>query len=267
MITLIGHGYIGKEIARQLTQWNRAYNWVTHKSEIPKNTSVIINAAGVTGYPNVDQCEINKVKTIEGNVTFPVNLHHKTDCRIVHITSGCVYTGYKEGGWLETDEPNFSFDNGSFYSGTKALAQQLLEPILEQTQSHLLRIRMPFGVEDDNKNLLTKLSSYTKLISLPNSLSNIEDVGEMAIRFALEHPPAGVYNLCNPGGVTAKEICDIVGIKGKEWVTEEEFSQMVKAPRSNCVLNTDKLTMIFPIDDVRKSLWKVAKHRAMVAMV
>jgi len=261
MITLIGHGYIGKEIARQLTNWQRAYNWVTHNSEIPKNTTVVINAAGVTGYPNVDQCEINKEKTIEGNVVFPVGLHNKTDSPIVHITSGCVYTGYKEGGWLETDKPNFSFDNGSFYSGTKALAQELLEPILGQTNSHLLRIRMPFGVEDCDKNLLTKLSKYEKLISMENSLSNVEDVAEMAIRFALERPPAGVYNLCNPGGITAKEICQIVGINNKQWVTEEEFSSMVKAPRSNCVLNTDKLTKYFHIDNVRTSLEKVAKQR------
>lgn len=266
MITLIGHGYIGKQISRQLANWQRAYHWVTHKSDIPKNTTVIINAAGVTGYPNVDQCELNKEKTIDGNVVFPVALHQKTDCPIVHITSGCVYTGYKDGGWLETDEPNFSFDNGSFYSGTKALAQKLLEPIIEQTNKHyLLRIRMPFGVEDCDKNLLTKLTKYEKLISMENSLINVDDVADMAIRFALERPPAGVYNLCNPGGVTAKEICEIVGITGKQWVTEEEFSLMVKAPRSNCVLNTDKLTKIFPIDDVQTSLSKVAKYRAFQA--
>ena len=123
MITLIGHGYIGKHIQTELWHQDLKHNWISHTDPIPSNTTYIINCAGYTGVPNVDACEYNKQETIEGNVLFPLNLERSTNVPIMHISSGCVYTGYKDGGWLETDTPNFNFDNASFYSATKTLAQ------------------------------------------------------------------------------------------------------------------------------------------------
>ena len=40
------------------------------------------------------------------------------------ISSGCIYGGYEKD-FTEDDVPNFDFQNGSFYSGTKALAEKL----------------------------------------------------------------------------------------------------------------------------------------------
>ena len=46
MITLIGHGYVGKYIGRELKEQVGAFNWISHKDLIPTNTDFIINAAG-----------------------------------------------------------------------------------------------------------------------------------------------------------------------------------------------------------------------------
>lgn len=256
MITLIGHGYVGEYISRQLTLECIDYHWIKHTDSIDKNTSVIINAAGYTGFPNVDACEIYKQQTINGNVIFPLKLE-QYNIPVVHISSGCVYNGYKEGGWLETDQPNFNFSNGSFYSGAKSLEQELLMPYMNR--SYLLRIRMPFGFKHHPKNFLTKMINYDKLISYENSLSYMPDVASVAVKFATELPEPGIYNLCNPGFSSAEEIVELLNIK-KSWFTEEEFNRSVKAPRSNCVLNTDKLQKIFPIQSVSSALYSVIKH-------
>lgn len=253
MITVIGHGYIGTEVIKKLIEKEIKFTWTSHSNYVPIHTDVIINAAGYTGSPNVDACESNKEKTINGNVLWPLKLERAhPNIPIVHISSGCVYTGYTKD-YTEEDEPNFDFDNGSFYSGSKALAQRLLMPYMNK--SYLLRIRMPFGDKEDNKNLLTKYIRYSKLIDFKNSVSYIDDVANVAIHFATERPQFGIYNVCNPGAVTTKQVADMMGLK-KEWFTEEAFMAAVKAPRSNCVLNVDKLMKVFPIQDSLSALHK-----------
>lgn len=252
MITLIGHGYIGSQIASELNNQGMIYNWIRHFDPMPDDTSVIINAAGYTGSPNVDACEIYKNETIEGNVVFPLKLERAhSEIPMVHISSGCVYTGYKPGGWTEDDEPNFNFNNGSFYSGSKALGQELIKPYLYK--SYLLRIRMPFGDWPHPKNFLTKLERYQKLIDFENGLSYNVDVARTAIHFALNKPEPGIYNVCNPGSSTTRKIADKMGLK-KAWFTEDEFKAVTTAPRSNCVLSSDKLQKVFPLQPIDSAL-------------
>lgn len=252
MITLIGHGYIGYAIANELVSQQVPHHWLTHNDTVPKDTTVIINAAGYTGSPNVDACEYKKQETINGNVLFPLNLEEKNkSIPIVHISSGCVYTGYKEGGWTEDDEPNFDFNNGSFYSASKTLAQSLLKPYLNK--SYLLRIRMPFGNHEHPKNFLTKLHRYEKLINFENSLSYVDDVSKVAVHFAQNLPEFGIYNVCNPGSSTTQNIANMLQLN-KQWFTEQEFKSATVAPRSNCVLNTDKLSKIYPIQPIEQAL-------------
>lgn len=252
MITLIGHGYVGEYIAKELSNQNILYHWIHHYDVVDQDTTVIINAAAYTGNPNVDACETNKQETINGNVIYPVNLElkHQT-IPIIHLTTGCVYTGYKEGGWTEEDEPNFNFDNGSFYCASKALKQRILMQFMNK--SYLLRIRMPFGNNKHPKNLLTKLENYNKLVDFKNSISYVVDIARVAVYFAKNKPQPGIYNVCNPGSTTTKELSDRLGLK-KEWFTQEEFLSSVVVPRANCILNTDKLEKIFPIQHINNAL-------------
>lgn len=258
MFVLIGHGYVGKKIKLQLDSENIDHCWINHNDPVPSNARVIINAAGYTGKPNVDACEIYKQETIDGNVIFPLALERSNpNTPIIHISSGCVYNGYVDNGYTELDPPNFTFNNGSFYSGAKALAQDLLMPYMNK--SYLFRIRLPFCAEHTQKNLLTKYENYNKLINCRNSLSNMEDISKLTVYFGLNLPEPGIYNACNPGSMTTKEIVDMMGLK-KEYFTDEEFQSVIKAPRSNCVLNTDKLTKIYPLTDIKTSMALTVKQ-------
>lgn len=253
MITLIGHGYIGKNIAAEMCKQNLPHYWILHTDSIPKDTSAIINAAGYTGSPNVDACEMHKQETINGNVIWPVLLENSFPTTpIIHISTGCVYTGYQRH-FTEDDSPNFDFNNGSFYSGSKALAQKLLLPFMDK--SYLLRVRMPFGDEEHPRNLLTKMKNYQKLVSYDNSLSYMPDVAKFAIACAVGGIPKGIYNVCNPGFSNALEIIGMMGIE-KEFLTDEQFKQTTLAPRSNCILSTDKIQSVFPIQNIKTALLK-----------
>jgi dTDP-4-dehydrorhamnose reductase len=253
MITVIGHGYVGEYIVRELLRQDIVFQWVRHGDfRLDRGCTAIINAAGFTGKPNVDACESRIVETIDGNVIWPLRLESFAgSVPVIHISSGCVYTGYKEGGWLETDPPNFTMTNGSVYSGSKAIAQDVLTPYMNK--SYILRIRMPFGKEEHSSNLITKLSRYEKLVNFRNSISYINDVASVAVSFANYLPTPGIYNVCNSGSVTTKEIAKICKLN-KQWFTEEEFNNAIVAPRSNCTLNTDKLTKLYPLISAQEAL-------------
>ncbi len=98
----------------------------------------VINAAGFAGKPTVDACEIARADTLEGNAVFPLRVAEACAQAGIpwgHVSSGCVYQGSKGVdaagqtiGFREEDAPNFSFrqNNCSFYSGTKALGEEIL---------------------------------------------------------------------------------------------------------------------------------------------
>lgn len=267
-IALIGHGYVGKYIAAELEETCKIFNFIrwehwdhtTDPRTVENPVDAIINAAGYTGVPNVDACETERQACMQGNVLYPLWLEQVTkqsNTPIVHITSGCVYDGYPEGGYTEEHASDFNFDNGSFYSASKGLFEQAWWNCGYFDKSYLLRIRMPFGPDTDSKNLLTKLRNYPKLIDKRNSISYMPDVAKAAVFFAINTPARGIYNAVNPGGVTTREIARLMGIQAdKYWMNDAEFKDITVAPRSNCVLNPDKMQEIFKF---RTSLTAIAE--------
>ena len=252
MITLIGHGYIGTHIAKKL----RNFEWISHNESPSKTTRFIINATGYIGTPNVDACEINKDLCMQANVLFPLELERKSSVPILHITSGCVYDGYPTDGWKETDAPNLTFDNGSFYSGCKGLLQTLLESRLKE-RSYLFRIRMPFCDTINMRNLLYKYERYATLVDTQNSMTCIEDLLNCIDLFQKELPEPGIYNIVNKMSATTNSITDMMGItQDKTWIELHEFNSTVKAKRSNCSLNTDKISALYDMPDVYTALDK-----------
>ena len=248
--TLFGRGYLGTAIYNHFTKNGIKTYWYAHDTkEHIIIGDIIINAAGFTGFPNIDECEIKRKECIEGNVVWPIFLENRyKNYPILHLSSGCIYQGYKSKGkgWTESDPANFS---GSFYSLCKTIEQEHLD--LEY--NYLLRIRMPFAKDNSDRNYLNKLRKYPKLVDGENSLSCLDDVVRVVLFFAQSFPEPGIYNVCNEGHIGAKEIADMMGLQ-KEWFTREEFDNFVSTPKSFTTLNTDKLQKIFPIRDVREAI-------------
>ena len=125
----------------------------------------LINAAGFTGKPNVEQCEIKREETLKGNLLLPQMLSYLStveNFRWLQIGTGCIYDGDNDGnGFTEEDEPNFSFkyNNCSFYSGVKAVAEAYLN---RDPRCYIARLRIPFDENDGPRNYITKLLTYQK---------------------------------------------------------------------------------------------------------
>ncbi|KAH0591639.1 hypothetical protein MHUMG1_10625 [Metarhizium humberi] len=209
----------------------------------------VLNCAGCTGRPNVDWCEDNKAQTVRSNVIGTLNLADYCFQRGIHCTvfaTGCIYQ-YDEAhpiggpGYGEEEIPNFT---GSFYSMTKGH----VEPILQSYDNCLiLRLRMPVSDDLHPRSFITKITSYERVVDVPNSNTLLHDLLPASILLA-EHNETGVYNFTNPGAISHNEILNLFKEILRPEFTWKNFSlaeqaKVIKADRSNCELDTTKLVM------------------------
>lgn len=236
----------------------------------------LVNCAGYTGKPNVDACELHKTECLLGNAVLPGVLRQACEATQTpwgHISSGCIFTGRRPdgAGFRETDPPNFSFrtNNCSFYSGTKALGEEVLAGAED---CFIWRLRIPFNEVESPRNYLTKLMRYDRLLEAENSLSQLNEFVRATWECWEKRVPFGIYNVTNPGSVTTHEVVELIkksGVSNKDFQffsDEADFMQKAaKTPRSNCVLDSSKLlasgiVMSHVQDAIAKALknWKAA---------
>jgi dTDP-4-dehydrorhamnose reductase len=211
----------------------------------------LINALGYTGKPNVDACESAKYECLQGNGVLPGIIREVCeDLKIPwgHISSGCIYSGRRADGkgWTEEDVPNFSFRSPpcSFYSGTKALGEEVLEGA---ENCFIWRLRISFNHEPSPRNYLQKLLNYENLLEAENSVSHLDEFCQKCIDCFTNDVEPGIYNMTNPGSITTSQVIEWIIQEGltykkfKFFNSEEEFmNRAAIAPRSNCVLDTTK---------------------------
>lgn len=275
MIVILGaSGYVGSKYVEFLSSRGvgflgfsrRQVDYTTREglSSLIRSTrpSFLVNAAGHTGKPNVDACEMDKRGTLSGNAVFPSLVAEVCGDMGVpwgHVSSGCIYSGRRPGGgaWREDDPPNFCFRSGrcSFYSGSKALGEEML---LGAPSCFVWRLRIPFNHEAGSRNYLTKLMTYERLLDAENSVSHLDEFVRATWECWERGVPFGTYNVTNPGSVTTRQVTGWIRDEAarreaaglpcqfrKEFLfysDEDEFMRLAaKAPRSNCVMDSSKL--------------------------
>jgi dTDP-4-dehydrorhamnose reductase len=216
------------------------------------NPDFLINTAGYTGKPNVDACELHKAECLDGNAVLPGTIREVCESHEItwgQVSSGCIYTGRREDGegFTEDDTPNFSFrtDNCSFYSGSKALGEEVLDGA---ENCYIWRLRIPFNHVDSPRNYLSKMINYDTLLEAENSISHIDEFVRCCTDTYSNQVPFGIYNVTNTGFVTTQEVTDLIKthlLPGKEFKffsNEDEFMRLAaNTPRSNCVMDNSKL--------------------------
>jgi dTDP-4-dehydrorhamnose reductase len=217
--------------------------------------------AGITRDPsnissNIDWCESNITKTININTfgcAFLVRECSRKGKPTIYLGTGCIYeynldhpiptpewTG-KDLGYFEDDVPNF---DKSIYS----LSKIKFEEEISQYDTLILRIRMPIDYSFHPRNFISKISKYEKVVNIPNSVSVLEDLLVLIPRMLNMR---GKINLVNPGVISHNEILDLYTKIVDPSFTYQNFtpyeqSKVIKAPRSNNALNTNKLQELFP---------------------
>lgn len=260
-------GFLGSGVAAYLK--SKGYEVFTDRIDITdplalrekfKETKpeMVINFAGVRAYPNIDWCEDHKAETVVVNVGGAINAMQaalEVGAYPVQISSGCIYSGGPKKEFTEEDEPNFF---GSFYSRMRIVMQNALKelPVLQA------RIRLPLSRFSHSRNLINKITSYAKVISVPNSVTLVEDLWPVLEKLA-EIKPVGILNLTNGGHLEHQQILEaykrIVDPNHQYEIISLDQLQgkggITKAERSNCVLSTAKarsLGLNLPkIDDKR----------------
>lgn len=263
-VLILGKGYIGNNLYKHLEN-QEDIECICHSREsldysnlsilnkyiINNDITHVINCFGFTGKPNVDECEYRKDECWNLNVQLPLkisNLCSKRKVNYIHISSGCIYTGYEKD-YTEDDTPNFGmFHESSFYSKSKHAYELLSE------YGCIIRIRMPFCDELNDRSYLSKIIKYNNLIDFKNSKTYVPDLCRFIsyiIKSSHYIPINGIgtINFVNPDACSTRSVVDLLksfNIINADWKFVDIKELKLAAPRSNCVLSIEKLKKIFP---------------------
>ena len=261
MILLLGaSGYVGEAFARELHARGLEFEALSRRTmdytDFPtllnllqrSKPEFVINAAGYTGKPNVDACELAKADTLMGNALLPRTIGQAcagTGTAWGHVSSGCIFTGAKIGtsdtkrqassskftverdmtrpdlrklveespqivhGYTETDEPNFSFRSPPCSFYSGAKALGE-EAIHGLPKTYVWRLRIPFDEFDNSRNYLSKVQRYAKVYDNVNSISHRGDFVRACLDLWQTKAPFGTYNITNPGFVTTRHVVHLI---------------------------------------------------------
>ncbi len=244
-ILIFGKGFAGsrlrEELACQVSD-KKIYSLNDAEEEIRKlKPKVIVNCIGHIGR-NVDECEVDKDKTLTANTFVPIILAEaalRHNVKFIHLSSGCIYHfDYdKDAPINEEKTPDFI---ELYYSRTKIYSDRAIEVLAKKYPILILRIRVPLDDRPHPRNILTKLINYKKIINLPNSVTYIPDFIR-ALKHLVEIDAQGIYNIVNSGGLKYQDILDVY----KKYVPDFNYEivdyKTLNLVRTNLILSTKKL--------------------------
>ena len=282
-LLIYGHqGWIGQQFIEILLQNNIEYikgnsrvdSILTLKKEINDiNPTNIVSFIGRTHgkindkiYSTIDYLEQPRklVENLRDNLFSPLALSLICKEKNIHFTylgTGCIFKfdedhpfGLEENGFDENSLPNFF---GSSYSITKGFTDRLMSFFRNNVLN--LRIRMPITGEQNSRNFITKITTYEKICSIPNSMTVLPELLPTVLDM-IKNNVTGTINLTNPGLISHNEILkmfrDIVdpNFKWKNFTIEEQ-SKILDSDRSNNYLDTTKLENMYPdIKNIKESI-------------
>lgn len=195
------------------------------------------------------------VDNVRDNLYSPLMLAMICKEKKIHYTylgTGCIFKfddthpfGKEENGFTEQSHPNFF---GSSYSIVKGYTDRLMHMFDDHVLN--LRIRMPITGEKNPRNFITKITTYDKICSIPNSMTVLDELLPYALELMkLKH--TGTLNFTNPGLISHNDILEMykeIVAPDFTWTnfTPEEQRSILASDRSNNFLSTTNLQSLFP---------------------
>ena len=195
------------------------------------------------------------VENIRDNLYSPLILAEickQNNIHYAYLGTGCIFKfdenhpfGLEENGFNESSLPNFF---GSSYSIVKGFTDRLMHMYNNNVLN--LRIRMPITGEKNGRNFITKITTYEKVCSVPNSMTVLPELLPFVLDM-MNNKTTGTMNLTNPGLISHNEILEMY----KEIVdptftwnnfSQEEQRKILAADRSNNFLDTTRLESLYP---------------------
>lgn len=264
-VLILGKGYLGTRLSDELGYGildKKVNSFKDAESAILENKpDIIINCIGHIGR-NVDECELDKDKTLMSNAFLPlilaeVSLRH--NIRFVHISSGCIFHfDYSKDKPITEEVPPDFFE--LFYSRSKIYPELALELLSQKYPILITRIRIPLDNRPDPRNVLNKLLNYrNSIIDLPNSITYVPDF-IMALEHLININARGLYNVVNKGALKYPELLDIYKKYAPEFQYKVIDYKKLNLVRTNLVLSTEKLEKSgFKVRDIHEVLEECVK--------
>lgn len=209
---LLGHkGFIGSHIMNELKKQNKKFYCLPFRMEDTKNIKkfcyfykpkYFINAAGLTGYPNINWCNLNKKETLMTNVINQINILNLCNEFNIHCTligSGAIFKN--------NNIPKYSTDKGNlinelnYYAESRILLEELVLPFNNYL---LLRINYPLSSKENSKNLLTKLLKYENIEKVSLSITVLESMISK-LPLIIENKEVGIINFVNKNTINIEK--------------------------------------------------------------
>lgn len=252
-ILIIGNGYIGTRCAQAWGGEAAVSGEIIRSTDDARqilekhSPDVVLNAAGITGKPNVDWCETHQMETIKGNTILPLQIAEACQEKgiyLLHLGTGDIFYGpapFASGqGWTESDFAN----PATVYTQSKYAADLLLSTLLKVG---IARLRMPIDWRPHPANLIDKIVKYPKVVDVLNSISVMDDLVS-ALRQLLEKRGEGIFHTVSPGAIRHREIIDLYHkyvdpSHTNEWITEEELvaQGLAAKKRTNNIMSSKRL--------------------------
>ena len=248
----------------EIHHWTRDIDELSSQEISATDPQAIINAAGKT---DLKWCEENPRETFRCNIEAPVGLFQRITAlnktssnpiRFLHFSSGCIWDGpYDDNGKPFT--PHHPARPAAYYSWTKAASDLLL---LKENSDHvaILRPRQVYSSLRSPRNTISKLNSYPKLVTTPNSMSSMEIIVK-TVRYCLTSKTdwSGIWNIYDKGITTPFEVGKMLAEAGlREMPTPLEKSELDtfhKPKRVDTVLYDERFERLIqpePFDIVMK---------------
>jgi len=249
-VLIFGAGYLGTQFHERLPESELSSVDIADRdavlAEIVRvKPDAVLNTAGKTGRPNVDWCEDHPHETFRSNTIGALILAEacaSVGIHLTHLASGCIFYGPSPdpAGWREDDfaNPSATYSRSKYASD---LALSLLPNVA------VARLRMPIDSKPGDRNLITKLSRYPKVIDVENSVTVVDDLVQ-AIAQMIEKQATGIFHVVNEGTMKHRDLMalydEIVDPSHVcEWIENDELvgQGLAARGRSNCILQNTRL--------------------------
>jgi dTDP-glucose 4,6-dehydratase len=225
-VVLGGNGFLGSYTCGLLKKLNKNFVKLDTRLEdevLEEQLSVlkpkyVINAAGISGKPTTEWCEMNK--EITRRVNYELQLKVANICKNlnIHLTvygSGLVFEG--KGVYTEESAPNLT---NKYYSEIRGLLER---DIKKYPNVLYLRILYPISGTGHEKCFLTKLRQ--RVNSIHDVLINCTVMPDMFPKIfqMIERGSVGIFNFVNGGLISPSKIISIA---------DPDISQTVVPPDS-----------------------------------
>lgn len=232
------------------------------------NPDRIVCTVGKTsgpGFTSIDYLEQKGklYENLESNLVLPYKIATSTNVPVLYFGTGCIYEFdedhdmYNEIGFTEKDHPNFT---GSSYSTVKLITDNLMQSTKNVINA---RIRMPISLNEHDRDFVTKIMRYPKVINIVNSMTVLDDIIPRLLAITFEGKFFGTINAVNSGFTNHVSILDMFGKPRSSYSVQslEQQDTQLLSRRSNNILDSTLLdNLCYELEDLTLNKFEITKQ-------